>query len=116
MGINRNSAVPITEQIATDLRRRIAGGEFTGRLPGFKALASSYGVAAMTIQTVIKDLQREGLVTTASGRGTFVRTSGDVDDQPAATDGELLALRRDVDEMRSRLDALERAVGTTGRG
>jgi DNA-binding GntR family transcriptional regulator len=115
MGINRNSAVPITDQIATDLRLRIAEGEFTGRLPGFKALASSYGVAEMTIQAVIKDLQREGLVTTATGRGTFVSAQHDASDQPATADSELFALRRDVDEMRCRLDALERAVGTTGR-
>ncbi len=113
MGINRNSPVSITDQIATDLRRGIAEGEFTGRLPAYKALASRYGVAEMTIQAVMKDLQREGLVTTATGRGTFVRSPED-STEVAAPGAELLALRQDMDEMRGRLDALERAVGTGG--
>jgi GntR family transcriptional regulator len=113
MGVDRNSPVSVADQIATDLRQRIARGEFTGRLPAHKALASEYGVAEMTIQAVMKNFQREGLVTTAAGRGTFVSDSADAATAPGA---ELLALRQDVEEMRSRIDALERAVGTGGGG
>lgn len=113
MGINRNSPVPITDQIAADLRHGIADGTLAGRLPAYKALATRYGVAEMTIQSVMKELQREGLVTTVTGRGTFV-SEPEGSAAVAATGEDLSALRKDVDEMRGRLDALERAVGTGG--
>ncbi len=113
MGINRNSPVPITDQVEADLRRRIAAGEITDRLPSLKALASDYGVAPMTVQAVIKDLQRDGVVATVTGRGTFVRSAAGTPDDASDSD-ELVSLRRDMDEMRVRLDALERVVETGG--
>jgi DNA-binding GntR family transcriptional regulator len=106
-GINRNGATPINAQIAADLRRRVAAGDFgSGRLPSLRTLAGEYEVAEMTVQAAIRELQREGLLVTATGRGTFVRQPADL---PAEGDS-VAALRRDVDQILVRLADLERAA------
>jgi DNA-binding GntR family transcriptional regulator len=61
-------------QVADDLARRIAAGEFTRRLPAERALAEEYGVAYATARKAIDVLRERGLVRTAKTRGTYVAT------------------------------------------
>jgi GntR family transcriptional regulator len=72
--IDHHSAVPKYLQLATDLRRRIAAGEWAPpeRLPSEKQLAAEYGIAVGTVQHTLTVLREEGLVQTFRGRGTGV--------------------------------------------
>lgn len=63
---------PPWRQIADDLRRRIAAGEFPGRLPGEKALSQAYEVALGTIRKALAQLRSEGLIATDKGWGSYV--------------------------------------------
>jgi DNA-binding transcriptional regulator YhcF (GntR family) len=58
-----------------NLRRRIIDGTLSPgtRLPSHAELAGQYGVAPMTIRSVIATLEVEGLLSRQRGRGTFVR-------------------------------------------
>lgn len=64
-------------RIASDLRKRITGGELAGRLPTHRALATQYGVSESTVGRAVHLLGREGLVRAVHGDGTFTADSGD---------------------------------------
>ncbi len=64
------------EQIAGQLRTAIETGEITDMLPSLMDIAESCNVALGTARRAVQILKDEGLVTTAPGRGTFVRRDG----------------------------------------
>jgi GntR family transcriptional regulator len=72
--IANNGDAPIYEQIKTQIRRQIiAGGLKQGDLlPSIRRLASELQISVITTKRAYDDLEREGFVETAVGRGTFV--------------------------------------------
>jgi GntR family transcriptional regulator len=75
--ISRDSAKPPWEQLADLLREKIASGELApgDRLPSIVKLAGDYKLAGVTVRKAVVQLQREGLVESKSGWGTFVKGS-----------------------------------------
>jgi DNA-binding GntR family transcriptional regulator len=118
VAIDRESAQPLQSQVADDIRSRIAAGEFGpgDKLPPLRALTSQYDVAEMTVHAAIRELQRQGVVISSRGRGTFVsETIGEVDPTETASGvGDGLSTQAQLDELRdmvrslaARLDSLE---------
>ncbi len=66
---------PLWKQVATDMRRRIKAGEWTGRLPGEKHLAQEYGVSLGPVRKAMAALREEGLIQTDKGWGSYVTGS-----------------------------------------
>ncbi|MFI1510112.1 GntR family transcriptional regulator [Streptomyces sp. NPDC020597] len=103
------------EQVADDLRRRIASGGLKAgqRLDGNAKMAERYGVAAMTIRHALDVLRREGLIVSQQGRGTFV-ASDPADSGASVPSGgmtdELGEIKAALDLINSRLDRLEDQV------
>lgn len=66
--------MPVYVQIADDLRRKIASGEYAPgqRLPSADDLTEVYEVAAGTALKALRLLRKEGLTETSHGRGTYV--------------------------------------------
>lgn len=64
----------VWKQVADDLRADIRAGRLRrgARLPAVEEIASSYGVAAMTVRRAMMDLRRDGLVVVVVGRGTYI--------------------------------------------
>jgi len=73
--IDRNSYEPAYAQLANILRRQVAAGIFRpgDQLPSEAMLCRSYQVSPMTVRRTINLLAEEGVVSTAQGRGTFVK-------------------------------------------
>lgn len=73
--IDRNSYEPAYAQLANILRRQVASGVFRpgDQLPSEAMLCRDYQVSPMTVRRTINLLADEGVVTTAQGRGTFVK-------------------------------------------
>jgi diguanylate cyclase (GGDEF)-like protein len=67
-----------TRRIYETLRDRILSRELPAgtKLPSHLDLAAEFGVAPMTLRTVLAQLENEGLVSREQGRGTFVRPPG----------------------------------------
>ena len=108
--IRRDNASPLHEQVADDIRQRIRAGEFEvgGKLPSLRDLRDLYAVAEVTVHTAIRELQREGVLVSSQGRGTFVAAvPGDPDDR---TD-ELKRMRHDMSALVRRVERLEQIVG-----
>jgi DNA-binding transcriptional regulator YhcF (GntR family) len=75
--IDRDAEVPIGVQIAWALRAQIRDGRFgpSQRLPGLRELAETTGVNINTVRAVYQRLEREGLIDSRQGSGTFVAPS-----------------------------------------
>ncbi len=73
--IDRESFEPAYVQLVNILRDQIASGEFRPgqRLPSESQLCQRYRVSPMTVRRAVNILMDQGLVSTAQGRGTFVK-------------------------------------------
>lgn len=65
---------PIYEQIARQIKAKIVGGELrTGEmLPSMRLLAKELRISVITTKRAYEELEREGFITTQTGRGSFV--------------------------------------------
>lgn len=72
--ISSNTSKPIYEQITSQIKAMIMGGELqTGEpIPSMRSLAKSIHVSVITVQKAYEDLQRDGFIETTVGRGSFV--------------------------------------------
>lgn len=73
--LNPHSDRPLYRQLADELRRQIAAGELSpgDRIPGEGELAQLHEVERGTVRRALEVLRKSGLITSARGRGTFVR-------------------------------------------
>ncbi len=73
--INKNSSVPMYEQIAEKLREEILARKYgpDGNIGTHAYLAERFGVSLITIRKAISLLTQQGLLDVAQGKGTFVK-------------------------------------------
>jgi len=73
--INPSDEIPIYRQIVRQVTDAIAGGRMQpgDRLPSHRELAAMLVIAPLTVKKAYDGLEREGLIGTQRGRGTFVR-------------------------------------------
>lgn len=73
--INRDTDVPVYMQLAEILREKILTGALRPgeKLPSETALVETYEVSPMTTRRAINLLAAQGIISTAPGRGTFVK-------------------------------------------
>lgn len=84
--VSNSSPDPIYDQIARQIRAQILSGELgEGEpLPSIRKLAHELQISVITTKRAYEELDREGLIDTVAGKGTFV----------AAQNPELLRERR----------------------
>lgn len=84
--ISNASQDPIYEQIAQQVRAQILSGELEegAPLPSIRKLAHELQISVITTKRAYEELDRDGLIDTVAGKGTFV----------AAQNPELLRERR----------------------
>lgn len=72
--IQTNSKVPLFEQIREQVKDAIYAGKLAegDALPSIRQLAKDLNVSVITTKRAYEDLEREGFVVTAIGKGTFV--------------------------------------------
>lgn len=72
--VDRDADVPIGVQLAWAIKMRIAEGSLRDgqRLPGLRDLADALRVNANTVRAVYAKLERDGLLESRQGSGTFV--------------------------------------------
>jgi GntR family transcriptional regulator len=74
--IDRRESVPLYTQIATGLRALVEAGQLPAAtlLPPERVLCERYGISRMTLRQAFAELERDGLLESHRGRGTFVAT------------------------------------------
>lgn len=72
--LDRNSPIPLYEQIEQNLRQGILGGSLAPetRLPASRQLARDLGVNRITVENAYAALEADGLVYSRVGSGTYV--------------------------------------------
>jgi len=72
--IAKNSKEPLFKQIKEQIKEQIFSGDLQEgeALPSIRALAKDLGVSVITTKRAYEDLEREGYVISAVGKGTFV--------------------------------------------
>jgi GntR family transcriptional regulator len=76
--VDPRSGVPIYLQITEQIKRSVALGilQVGEQLPTVKQLALDLTVNPNTVARAYRDLERDGVIETAPGRGSFVRANG----------------------------------------
>ena len=101
--VEPESKVPIYIQVEEQIRSFIAAGQLRpgDQLPTIRELAADLRVNYNTIARVYLDLDRDGVISTQRGRGTFVAGVPDVEQMERVRQAKLRAiLRSALDEAR----------------
>lgn len=73
--INAASDKPMYEQVKDGIKEAILNGELKAHelMPSVRQLAADLNVSMITTKRAYADLEREGLIYTVAGKGTFVK-------------------------------------------
>ena len=102
--IEPESKVPIYIQVEEQIRSLIAAGQLQpgDQLPTIRELAADLRVNYNTIARIYLDLDRDGVITTQRGRGTFVAGVPDEEQMARMRQGKLqVIVRSALDEART---------------
>jgi GntR family transcriptional regulator len=78
--ISQADARPMYLQLIDQVRRRIAIGDWPAgyELPSIRALAADVRVSVITVKRAYLELERDGLIVTRQGKGSFVADGADL--------------------------------------
>jgi GntR family transcriptional regulator len=102
--IDPRSGVPIYLQVIEQVKRSVAVGVLAAgeQLPTVKQLALDLTINPNTVAKAYRELERDGVIETAPGRGSFIRTNGLAETtKAAATDVARDALTSAIREAKS---------------
>ncbi len=72
--ISNSSEKPIYEQITSQMKQMIIGGELHAGslLPSMRSLAKELRISVITTKRAYEDLERDGFIYTIVGKGSFI--------------------------------------------
>ncbi|MDP9111384.1 MAG: GntR family transcriptional regulator [Candidatus Eremiobacteraeota bacterium] len=84
--VDPRSGVPIYHQLIEQVKRSVALGVLQGgeQLPTVKQLAVDLTINPNTVARAYRDLERDAIIETAPGRGSFIRKDGAAEHSRAA--------------------------------
>ena len=84
--VDPRSGVPIYLQVIEQVKRSVALGILQAgeQLPTVKQLALDLTINPNTVAKAYKELERDGVIETAAGKGSFVRNNGSADSAKSA--------------------------------
>jgi GntR family transcriptional regulator len=101
--VDPRSGVPLYTQLVDQVKRSIAVGALAPgeRLPTVKQLAVDLTINPNTVARAYRDLERDGLIETSPGRGSFVRNGNAMQTRKTLTDVAAVALEAAIRDARS---------------
>ena len=106
LSVSQADRRPMYLQIMEQIRHRIAIGDWPPgqEIPSIRALAVEVGVSVITVKRAYLELEREGVIVTRQGKGSFVSEAVDL----------AASLRhQELDEHLSAAAAIGRQLGLT---
>jgi GntR family transcriptional regulator len=79
--LSQTDGRPLYLQIIEQIKQRIAAGDWRQgqELPSIRALAAETRVSVITVKRAYMELEREGVIVTRQGKGSFVAETADLD-------------------------------------
>ncbi|MBN1485133.1 MAG: GntR family transcriptional regulator [Chloroflexia bacterium] len=116
--IESDSKVPLYVQIEDQIRAMIAAGQLRpgDQLPTIRQLAADLRVNYNTIARVYLDLDRDGVISTQRGRGTFVAGVPDEEEMIEMREEKLQSIIKSALEEARRLGYSAAEVAETFQG
>lgn len=101
--VDPRSGIPLYLQLIEQVKRAVALGTITPgeQLPTVKALALDLTINPNTVARVYRELEREGVIETSPGRGSFVRANSAPSAQRSIRDVAERALADAIREARA---------------
>jgi GntR family transcriptional regulator len=101
--VDPRSGVPIYQQIVEQVKRSTALGVLQSgeQLPTVKQLALDLTINPNTVARAYRDLERDGVIETSPGRGSFVKGDGVSSTRAAASDVTRRAMEGAVREAKA---------------
>ncbi len=102
--VDPRSGVPLYLQLIEQIKRSVALGTLAPgeQLPTVKALALELTVNPNTVARVYRELERDGVIDTSPGRGSFIRADGSgVEARRAVSDVARTAFESAIREAKS---------------
>jgi GntR family transcriptional regulator len=116
--ISKADGRPMYVQILEQIKERVAVGDWPrgGEIPSIRQLAVSLRVSVITVKRAYLELEREGVIVTQHGKGSFVALEPDL--RPRLFERELTQLLEQVSRLglllgltpEALLDRLRRAI------
>ncbi|MGI5469644.1 winged helix-turn-helix domain-containing protein [Streptomyces sp. CA-132043] len=103
---------PAYQQVAEELRRRIAADEFakTGKLPSLSEIQETYGVTPTVARAAIRQLATDGLVVSHQGKGAFLTSDSTDRAKDADFAGTIAELREELAQLHGEVSSLRERV------
>lgn len=78
--ISQADGRPMYQQLVEQIKRRVAAGDWQPgqEIPSIRALAANVRVSVITVKRAYLELEREGVIVTRQGRGSFVAETVDL--------------------------------------
>ena len=104
---------PAYQQVADDLRRRIASAELPvgSAIPSTAKLSKTYGVSITVVRAAVAQLRADGLLVGQPGKGVFVRATPEA---VAERTVSIEDLSKQIGELRAELRRIESARNGCG--
>jgi GntR family transcriptional regulator len=101
--VDPRSGVPLYTQLIDQVKRSIAVGALAPgeRLPTVKQLAVDLTINPNTVARAYRDLERDGVIETSPGRGSFVREGDRAHTRQTVVDVAEVALEAAIRDARS---------------
>ncbi|MFD4911983.1 GntR family transcriptional regulator [Streptomyces virginiae] len=103
---------PAYQQVAEQLRRRIAAGEFaeSRKLPSLADLQATYGVTVTVARDAIRQLKTDGLAVSHQGKGAFLTAEASEAAKLAGPEAAIAELREQVARLQGEVTDLRERV------
>jgi GntR family transcriptional regulator len=97
--ISKADGRPMYVQILEQIKERVAVGDWPrgGEIPSIRQLAVSLRVSVITVKRAYLELEREGVIVTQHGKGSFVALEADL--RPRLFEKELTQLLEQVSRL-----------------
>lgn len=75
--LSQTDSRPMYLQIMAQIKQRVMIGDWQGgfHLPSIREMAAATGVSVITVKRAYSELEREGVIYTQQGRGSFIAQS-----------------------------------------